>query len=40
VAISASERSTLPPLIERMQDVIWEQQHNAQRLLGVSTATA
>jgi GTP-binding protein HflX len=28
VAISAHDRSTLPPLIDRLQDVIWDQLHN------------
>jgi GTP-binding protein HflX len=34
VAISACDRQTLSPLVERMQDVIWEQLHNDPRLLG------
>jgi len=34
VAISACDRRTLPPLVERMQDVIWEQLYNDPRLVG------
>jgi len=40
VAISAHDRRTLPPLIERMQEAIWEVVHNDPRLTTVSTATA
>jgi GTP-binding protein HflX len=40
VAISAYNRRTLPSLIERMQDVIWEQLHDDPRLSGVSTTLA
>jgi GTP-binding protein HflX len=40
VAISAAHRHTLPPLIERMQEVIWEQLYNDPRLANASTATA
>jgi GTP-binding protein HflX len=34
VAISARDRQTLLPLVERMQEVIWEQLHNDLRLVG------
>jgi GTP-binding protein HflX len=40
VAICAHDRSTLPPLIERMQDVIWEQLYNDPRLAGAPPLTA
>jgi hypothetical protein len=40
VAISARDRSTLPRLIEHMQDVIWEQLHDDPRLAAASTASA
>jgi len=38
VAIAACDRQTLPPLVERMQDVIWEQLHNDPRLVGTPSA--
>jgi GTP-binding protein HflX len=40
VAIAACDRQTLPPLIEHMQDVIWEQLHNDPRLANVPTEVA
>ena len=38
VPIAARDRRTLPRLIERLQDVIWDQLHNDPRLVasGVS----
>jgi 50S ribosomal subunit-associated GTPase HflX len=38
VTISACDRHTLLPLVERMQDVIWEQLHNDPRLVGMPSA--
>jgi GTP-binding protein HflX len=38
VAIAACDRHTLPPLIERLQDVIWDQLHNDPRLTGTPTS--
>jgi hypothetical protein len=32
VPIAARDRRTLPRLIERLQDVIWDQLHNDPRL--------
>lgn len=40
VAIAAHNRRTLPPLIERIQDVIWEQLHNDPRHGGAPTVMA
>jgi GTP-binding protein HflX len=40
VAIVAHNRRTLPPLIERIQDVIWEQLHNDPRHGGTPTVMA
>jgi 50S ribosomal subunit-associated GTPase HflX len=40
VAISAHDRRTLAPLIERMQEAIWEQVQSTARLTVASTATA
>jgi GTPase len=40
VTISAYDQRTLPPLIERMQAVIWAQVHTALPLPGVPTAMA
>jgi GTP-binding protein HflX len=40
VAIAAYDRRTLPPLIERLQEVIWEQLPHEPWLTGVSLVTA
>jgi GTP-binding protein HflX len=40
VAISAHDRHTLPPLIERIQDVIWDQIHNDPRFAKAPTSVA
>lgn len=40
VAISAHDRRTLPPLIERMQDVIWDQLHRDAQIDHASTIVA
>jgi hypothetical protein len=39
VAIAACDRHTLPPLIEHMQEIIWEELHNDSRLVGSATVT-
>jgi GTP-binding protein HflX len=38
VVIAAHDRRTLPPLIDRVQDVIWEQLYNDLRFPGVAMA--
>ena len=40
VAIAARDRRTLPRLIERLQDVIWEQLHNDPRLIAAAAPLA
>jgi 50S ribosomal subunit-associated GTPase HflX len=40
VAIAACDRRTLPRLIERLQEVIWDQLHNDPRLVASAAPLA